>query len=118
MAKKFTEYSTPMQIAAVVMLLLYAACFIYLAWIFGEHLYRHEWLEAGFQAAMLLLGGFWSANRKNKKKAKLLEVELKGLRASRKSSESAAFMKGWQAGIDFQRRIPITWATGRRASQG
>lgn len=112
--KKFDDYPTHMKVAAVVTLLIYVACFIYLGWIFVNHIYRHEWLEAGLQVALLLLGWYWSANRKNKNKVKRLEIELAGLKASRKIDENAEFMKGWQAGIDFQRKILLKWAEQRR----
>lgn len=118
MGKKFEEHPIHIKITAVVLLLVCVAWLIYVAWTFGAHLYHHEWREAALQVVFVLLGGYWSANYKNKKKVKTLEIELAGLKASRKVDENASFMKGWQAGIDFQRRILLKWAMDRRANQG
>lgn len=112
--KKFEDYPRHIKVISSFGLLLYVGCFIWWAWTLGMHLYREEWKDAAFQVIFFLLVHFWVSNRRKKRKIKRLEEELNYVKTRQASNETASFMKGWEAGIDFQRRILIGWTQQRR----
>lgn len=96
--------------------LTFLAFAAWVIWAFCVHLYRHEWLEAELQVALLFLGYFWRKNQINKKKAEKLEAEAESHKATveklkeiRKSIILEAYKQGYQNGIDFQRKVLVDW---------
>lgn len=82
-------------------------------WSFCYHIYHHEWLKAQLQVALFFVGWFWSSNRRNKKKVKDLNHEIVTMKASRDRAIRDAVKQGFQAGIDFQRKILMDWVAQR-----